>query len=107
MIRETRQRIAIRRAFESADGPISLEDVRESAQESVSGLGIATVHRSIKDLIKEGWLIPVNLPGQTARYEVAAKRHHHHIHRRNCGQVFELLGCVEGFRNLIPKGFRV
>ena len=107
MIRATRQRIAIRRVFESADGPIAPEDVLALAQETVSGLGIATVYRSIKNLVEEGWLVAVELPGQASRYEVAGKGHHHHFHCRSCGQVFELLGCVEGFRNLIPKGFRV
>ena len=90
MIRETRQRIAIRRVFESADGPISPEDVLALAQESVSGLGIATVYRSIKNLVEEGWLVAVELPGQASRYEVAGKGHHHHfhdaVHRRRAGR---------------------
>jgi Fur family ferric uptake transcriptional regulator len=107
MIRETRQRAAIRRAFETADRPMSPDDVLASAQETVLGLGIATVYRSIRDLVEEGWLVAVELPGESSRYEVAGKGHHHHFQCRGCGQVFELLGCVEGFRKLIPRGFRV
>jgi Fur family ferric uptake transcriptional regulator len=105
--RETRQRQAIRQALQSADRPMSPEDVLASAQGTVPGLGIATVYRSIKTLSEEGWLVAVELPGQTPRYEVAGKDHHHHFHCRGCDQIFELSGCVQGLRALIPRGFRM
>lgn len=105
--RKTRQREAIRSAFETADRPLSPEEVLSAAQESVEGLGIATVYRNIKSLMEEGWLIAIELPGQAARYELAGKGHHHHFQCNSCGRVFELYGCVESFRNMIPPGFQV
>jgi Fur family ferric uptake transcriptional regulator len=107
VVRETRQRGAIRQALQSADRPMSTEDVLASAQRTVPGLGIATVYRNIRTALEEGWLVTVELPGQTPRYEVAGKDHHHHFHCRRCDQIFELSGCVQGLRDLLPRGFRV
>jgi Fur family ferric uptake transcriptional regulator len=107
MLRNTRQRAAIRAAFESAGRPLSPEEVLSGAQHAVRGLGIATVYRNIKALVEEGWLVSVALPGQSARYELSGKDHHHHFHCRDCGQVFELEGCVEGLRQMVPKGFQI
>jgi len=42
------------------------------------GIRIATVYRTIKDLLGEGWLAQVDLPGQASRYEVAESAAHHH-----------------------------
>jgi Fur family ferric uptake transcriptional regulator len=107
VIRETRQRSAIRQVIQSADAPMSPEDVLAAAQYAVPGLGIATVYRSIKTLLEEGWLEIVELPGQAPRYEVAGKDHHHHFHCKGCDRVFELSGCVEGVRKLLPRGFQL
>ena len=107
IIRNTRQRDAIRQAFEEAGRPISPEQVLASARRSVGGLGIATVYRNIKTLLAEGWLVPVELPGDPTRYELAGKGHHHHFHCRGCGQIFELAGCSDTFRNMLPDGFEI
>jgi Fur family transcriptional regulator, ferric uptake regulator len=107
VLRNTRQRAAIREAFETCGCPLSPEDVLASARRLTEGVGIATVYRSIKALMEEGWLVAVELPGQTPRYELAGKGHHHHFHCNGCGRVFELKGCVEGFRKMIPRGFQV
>lgn len=107
MLRKTRQRSAIREAFETCDRPISPEEVLTEAQRHVDGLGIATVYRNIKTLVEEGWLTAVELPGQSPRYELAGKGHHHHFHCNDCGHVYELQGCVGSFRSMIPRGFLV
>jgi Fur family transcriptional regulator, ferric uptake regulator len=107
VIRNTRQRAAIREVFETHDWPLSPEDVLKLAQSLSKGVGIATVYRNIKVLVEEGWLVSVELPGQPPRYELAGKGHHHHFHCNGCGRLFELQGCVESFRNMIPKGFQV
>ena len=53
----------------------------------------------------EGALTQVELPGEAPRYETAGRQHHHHFHCRACDRVFELEGCPEGLRGLIPTGF--
>jgi Fur family ferric uptake transcriptional regulator len=107
MIRKTRQRAAIREAFESSGRPLSPEEVLAEAQRNVDGLGIATVYRNIRSLVEEGWLDVVELPGETPRYELAGKGHHHHFHCKQCGRVYELQGCEASFRHMIPRGFHV
>ncbi len=107
MIRTTRQRTAIRDVFEKANRPLGAPEVLESAKSNVKGLGIATVYRTIKGLLDEGWLVPVDVPGEPPRYELSGKEHHHHFHCKQCGRVFEVEGCVENLKRLLPPGFRI
>lgn len=106
-MRDTKQRQAIRRALEEADRPLSPNEVVTEAQREIPRLGIATVYRTIKDLVEEGWLAAVELPGLPPRYEVAGKHHHHHFHCRGCDATFEVDGCVEDLKLHLPKGFEV
>jgi len=105
--RNTQQRREIREVFERNDRPLRADEVLQLAQKNVSGLGIATVYRTIKGLTDEGWLIPVEIPGQPPRYELRGKAHHHHFHCLGCRRLFELEGCLERLGKLIPPSFRV
>lgn len=107
MERNTRQRGAIRRAFQRADRPLSTAEVLEQARGEVGHLGIATVYRNIRALVDENWLVPVELPGEVARYEVQGKAHHHHFHCRRCDRVFEVPGCPGTLTTLLPRGFEL
>ena len=105
MQRDTAQRRAIRQVIEIADRPLSPQEVLVCAQDHVPGLGIATVYRTIRGLQDEGWLAPVDIPGEAQRYEVAGKDHHHHFSCRKCGRVFEMAGCPGDLKRLLPGGF--
>jgi len=105
--RRTAQRDAIRRAFEKADRPLSPGETLEAAQGWVPGLGIATVYRNIRQLVEEGWLAEVPLPGAPNRYEIAGKHHHHHFRCRSCDRVYEVDSCPPDLRDLLPTGFRL
>jgi Fur family ferric uptake transcriptional regulator len=107
MQRDTRQRRAIREAFEAFGHPLSPREVLEFAQQGVPGLGIATVYRNVKALQDEGWLVPVELPGEPPRYEVAGKGHHHHFHCRICDRVYEVEGCPGNIQAITPDGFQL
>lgn len=104
--RKTRQKEAIRVAFLQANRPLSPEEILALAQADVAGLSIATVYRNVLTLVEEKWLTPVELPGETRRYEVAGKEHHHHFRCNACGRVFELEGCNVDVRPKLPRGFR-
>ena len=78
-----------------------------AAQSYAPGLGIATVYRNLKALVEEGWLESVSLPGESPRYEIAGKRHHHHFRCRTCERVFEINGCYTNLLQLTPRGFRL
>ena len=105
--RDTHQRRAIRNAFREAGRPLSPVEVLAAASVDVPNLGTATIYRTVKSLLEAGWLIPVALPGEPPRYELAGKDHHHHFHCRACGKLFELEGCPEGLRQLTPAGFQM
>lgn len=107
MERNTRQRGAIRSALESADRPLSPQEVLTRARQDVDSLGIATVYRSLSAFEKEGLVIPVHLPGDPTRYELAGKGHHHHFRCRKCGRVFEVEGCPGNLHQLTPAGFKL
>jgi Fur family ferric uptake transcriptional regulator len=104
--RNTKQKDAIRAAFTAADRPLSHEEALKLAQESVDGLSIATIYRNISLLVEEKWLTPVEIPGDTTRYEVSGKEHHHHFQCNLCGKLFDLQGCGIELKTKLPRGFK-
>jgi Fur family ferric uptake transcriptional regulator len=105
--RDTSQRRALRRIFEEAGRPLTPQEALHDAKSHAPGIGIATVYRNLKALTENGYLVPVDVPGEPPRYEVAGKGHHHHFHCRACGRLFELEGCPGNLKLLIPKGFKM
>lgn len=106
-MRRTRQRQAVRDAFERAEGPLSPSECLDLAARDVPGLGIATVYRHIKQLAEDGWLEAVALPGAANRYEVAGQRHHHHFHCSDCDGVFDVQACPREIQDMAPRGFQL
>ena len=107
MERNTRQRGAIRRAFQRTNRPLGTDEVLSVARSEVGGLGIATVYRNIRALVDEGWLAVVELPGVPPRYEINGKPHHHHFVCRACNRAYEVQGCLTSIDTMVPKGFLV
>jgi Fur family ferric uptake transcriptional regulator len=105
--RNTRQRHEIRAVFEHNDRPLAADEVLHLAQKRMVGIGMATVYRTIKALTEQGWLIPVEVPGASPRYEKRGKAHHHHFRCLECGKLFELEGCLKHLGKMIPSNFRV
>jgi Fur family ferric uptake transcriptional regulator len=105
MERNTRQRDAIRRVFEEIGRPLGPQEVLDAARDHVSGIGIATVYRTINALVESKWLQIVELPGAPPRYERATDLHHHHFRCRACDRVFEIDGCPGNLATMVPKGF--
>jgi len=105
MSRATQQRDAIRKALVNAGRPLSVNEVFEMAQGEVAGLGIATVYRNLKALQLEGQIVPVDLPGQPPRWEATPEGHHHHFLCRTCDKLFEINGCPEGIKHILPEGY--
>lgn len=107
MQRQTRQREAIQEVLEVADRPLSPREIQLLAASGLPNLNIATVYRTLKELLGEAAIARVELPGESARYERSGKAHHHHFHCRNCDRVFELSGCAFVRSAKIPRGFRM
>ena len=107
MDRNTNQRRAICRVLEEHGGPLGPSEIYAAAKHQAPGLGIATVYRTIRRLLDENYLATVELPGEAPRYELAGKDHHHHFRCRECHRVYDVNGCSDVFRSLLPKGFHL
>ena len=107
MERRTRQREAIWAFICKVDRPVGPLEILKGAKSSATGLGIATVYRTIKALRAERKLVPVGIPGHPTRYEMAGLEHHHHFFCDACGKVFELEGCGLRTAASVPEGFQV
>jgi Fur family transcriptional regulator, ferric uptake regulator len=105
-IRKTRQKDAIRAAFEEANRPLSTDEALVLAQKHVEGISVATVYRNISTLLEDGWLTAVEMPGGVTRYELSGKEHHHHFQCTQCAKVYELTGCAVQVKPKLPRGFR-
>lgn len=106
MVRNTQQRTAIYQILMGSGRPLSVTEIYELARKRVKGLGIATVYRSLKTLEHEGRIRQVDLPGQSSRWELPG-RHHHHFLCRTCDKLFEIHACPVNIRKLAPKGYRL
>lgn len=107
MERNTKQRDAIRQVFRENPRPLGPAEVLEAGRNHIARLGIATVYRTINSLVDSGWLVPVELPGESARYEKAGSAHHHHFRCRTCTRVFEIPGCPGELNDITPAGFHL
>lgn len=105
--RQTRQRHAIERVFETVARPLSPTEVHELARKEVDQIGIATVYRALNDMVQDESLRAVELPGMPPRYEKSGLRHHHHFHCETCDRVYDLEGCLLKENPDLPEGFEV
>ncbi len=87
--------------------PLSPKEILSQAQASVTGLGLATVYRALKHLAEEGLVKVVEIPGESPRYELAGKGHHHHFCCRVCAKVYEIEGCCGHYHDAVPAGFEI
>ncbi len=105
MERQTPQREAIRSLFTKEGDPLSPQEIQILASKIIPKIGIATVYRTIRSLEELGEIIPVELPGEPARYELAGKDHHHHFKCDECGRAFDVNKCPGNLSRMLPEGF--
>lgn len=105
--RRTKQREALAEVFARSERPLSVAEILEVASKRVGGLGVATVYRAVNALLEEGAIEAVEIAGEPMRYERSDKGHHHHFQCERCERVFDISGCLENLRKLVPPRFRV
>lgn len=105
--RKTKQRDALRSVLESAERPLSVDELLKAASRRADGLGVATVYRTVAALLDEDWIEAVEVPGEPVRYERSNKAHHHHFQCQSCDRLFDIAGCLQNLRKLAPPKFRV
>jgi Fur family ferric uptake transcriptional regulator len=89
MIRITRQREAMLKVLARAGRPLSVQELFELAREDLPTLGLRTVFRNIREMVREGQLIGIDYPGQPMRYEKnSGGGHYPHFICRKCDKVY-------------------
>ena len=91
--RNTLQREAIFQIIEEAPGPLSVNEILLQAKDKDIQIGIATIYRTVKLLLKSNKILTVTLPDGQARYEISKLKHHHHFHCTKCGTVIDINQC--------------
>jgi Fur family ferric uptake transcriptional regulator len=105
--RKTKQRDALSDVLDRSERPLSVGELLEAASKRVDGLGVATVYRTVGALLDEGTVVAVEIAGQPVRYERSDKGHHHHFQCQKCTRVFDIAGCLDNLRKLVPAKFRI
>jgi Fur family ferric uptake transcriptional regulator len=105
--RSTPQRKTIELFLEQATSPMLPKELHQQAQQSIPNLGIATVFRALKDMVAEGNVRVVEIPGDSPRYESIKRKHHHHFKCHGCEQVFCIEGCPGNLETLLHPGFEL
>jgi Fur family transcriptional regulator, ferric uptake regulator len=95
--RQTRQRDQIVRVIRDSQGPLTVTEILERAQQELPGLGVATVYRTLNLLQENGQVQTVILPSGETRYEMSDLGHHHHFHCRICDEVYDMDHCPVSF----------
>lgn len=102
--RKTKQEQVLREVFARADGPLGPQEATVAAKAFLPSIGVATVYRTIRQLVEERWLVQLNIRGQ-ACFEMANLAHHHHFHCLSCDKLYDLAGCLLDFNTQVPDGF--
>lgn len=105
MIRFTRQRRAIERAFAAEKRPLSPTEVFAAASRELPGIGLRTVYRQLRDMANQGIVVGVDYPGQPLRYEWVNHAHRTHFICRRCQRVFDLEIEIPETEIRVPEGF--
>lgn len=91
MIRNTRQRDALMKVIRDAKRPLSPVEIHQLALVYYPKLGMRTVYRYIRDLVKSRKIAGIDYPGQPVRYEVIDERGSRpHLICRFCQKTFDL-----------------
>lgn len=88
MIRQTRQRDAIRQALTEVGRPLTPQEIHTTAQRHYPKLGLRTVYRRVKELVDSGVLVGIDYPGQPLRYAPVTHQHQAHFICRKCDKLF-------------------
>ena len=108
-LKNTRQRQVILESFLSTDGHMAVEELLQVVQERMSGVGHATIYRTMKLFTEAGIAHERRFGDGQTRYEpVIQGEHHDHIICVECGLIVEFEDqLIEDRQELIArqKGF--
>ncbi|HEY3337703.1 MAG TPA: transcriptional repressor [Propionicimonas sp.] len=88
--RQTRQRAEIRHAVEALASFATAQDVHDRLRHEGSGVGLATVYRTLQAMAGGGELDSIRTPDGQIAYRTCSPGHHHHLICRTCGRTVEV-----------------
>ena len=89
--RNTWQRERVRDALADARGFVSAQSLHASLREDNTGIGLATVYRTLSGLAAAGEADSLQSPDGEALYRACVSPgHHHHLICRSCGLTVEI-----------------
>ena len=89
----TRQRTAVARALQAADGFQTAQALHEAMRRSGDSVGLTTVYRHLQALADAGEVdVLRTADGEAAYRQCAVGDHHHHLVCRSCGATVEVTG---------------
>lgn len=88
--RNTRQRSEIRRAVEDLPTFASAQEIHDRLRHDGSGVGLATVYRTLQAMAAGGELDAIRTPDGQIAYRICSPGHHHHLICRRCGRTVEV-----------------
>jgi Fur family ferric uptake transcriptional regulator len=89
--RNTAQRAAIMAMLEETGEFVSAQDLHTTLRRTGSGIGLATVYRTLQDLAGTGELDTVRKESGEVLYRQCEQSfHHHHLVCRSCGRTEEV-----------------
>ncbi|MFT4108590.1 Fur family transcriptional regulator [Propionicimonas sp.] len=88
--RNTRQRAEIRQTVEALANFATAQDIHDRLRHEGSGVGLATVYRTLQALASAGELDAVRTPDGQVAYRTCSPGHHHHLICRCCGRTVEV-----------------
>jgi Fur family ferric uptake transcriptional regulator len=89
--RNTWQRDRVRTALGDAGGFVSAQDLHAALRSDNTGIGLATVYRTLATLAASGEADQLQSPEGEAIYRACSSTgHHHHLICRSCGKAVEI-----------------
>ncbi len=88
--RNTKQRTEIRHAVEALASFATAQEVHDRMRHEGSGVGLATVYRTLQAMAAGGELDAIRTPDGQVAYRTCSPGHHHHLICRSCGRTVEV-----------------
>lgn len=99
----TKKQRQLLEVFDQAKRPMTAHEAWGAV--GMDNMGQATVYRAIAKLETLGLLEPVGIHGAAPMWESGSLAHHHHFFCSSCKNVFELQGCPQNLKSILPEGF--
>jgi Fur family ferric uptake transcriptional regulator len=91
-LRATPARLAVMKFLEAAGEPVDTNTIIDFVNNKGIKTNPATVFRIINMFIQKGLTIPIQFQEGKTRYELANRKHHHHLVCEKCGKIENVLG---------------